>query len=179
MSDDVVLDELAGEYVLGTLDAAERDRFEARLRDDPAAAAAVADWQARLQPLADSRPEAPPARVWDAVARAIGAAPPPDLITIRAGEGDWHELSPGVCRKDLHYDPDTRTASFLMRFDPGASYQAHPHAADEHCLMLEGDLSYGDLELHAGDFHLAPGGTAHAAAVSQHGALVYVQAHAA
>lgn len=51
---------LAGEYVLGTLDASERAAVEAALAEDPALAAAVAAWAMRLQPLADGAGEVPP-----------------------------------------------------------------------------------------------------------------------
>lgn len=64
MADDD-LEGLAGEYVLGTLDASERAEVEARLHREPALAAAVAEWAERLQPLADLAGETePPAIVW-------------------------------------------------------------------------------------------------------------------
>ena len=50
------IEALAAEYVVGTLDADERRAAEARIAADPALAAAVADWQTRLQPLADHEP---------------------------------------------------------------------------------------------------------------------------
>lgn len=54
-------DTLAGEYVLGTLTGGERQAFEAQLRADADLRAAVAAWETRLQPLADSvAPVAPP-----------------------------------------------------------------------------------------------------------------------
>ena len=37
---------------------------------------------------------------------------------------------------------------------PGAAYP-HAHDADEQTLVIEGDLSFGDLALKAGDFHAA------------------------
>ena len=43
--------DLAGEYVLGTLDEAERVAVEARLLREPALAAAIAEWQEKLSPL--------------------------------------------------------------------------------------------------------------------------------
>ena len=49
------------EYALGTLDGPARAAFEAELARDPALRRAVAAWEARLQPLADSvTPVAPP-----------------------------------------------------------------------------------------------------------------------
>ena len=43
--------ELAGEFALGTLDAAERVAVEARLQREPALAKAVLEWQEKLAPL--------------------------------------------------------------------------------------------------------------------------------
>ena len=62
----------AGEYVLGTLDAAERKAFARRLEEDAAARAAVAEWRERLSPLLASAGEVtPPATVWSAIERRI------------------------------------------------------------------------------------------------------------
>ena len=47
------IDVLAGEYVLGTLEAAERAAAHAQRRQDPALDAAIAAWEGRLAPLAD------------------------------------------------------------------------------------------------------------------------------
>jgi anti-sigma-K factor RskA len=56
---------LAGEYVLGTLDAAERRAFSRRLLAEPALVALVADWQERLVPMLLSAPDtAPPESLW-------------------------------------------------------------------------------------------------------------------
>lgn len=64
---------LAGEYVLGTLTAAEAEA----VRNDPAMAAAVAAWEARLAPLYALMPqEAPPPGLWDRIERSLAGAPP-------------------------------------------------------------------------------------------------------
>lgn len=47
-------DMLAAEYVLGTLDAAERAGVDARRASDPALDRAIADWERRLAPLTDT-----------------------------------------------------------------------------------------------------------------------------
>jgi anti-sigma-K factor RskA len=67
------LDGLAAEYVLGALGVEERRAAEARLAADPAFRAAVAEWERRLQPLADAVPPVvPPARVRDRVIATLG-----------------------------------------------------------------------------------------------------------
>jgi anti-sigma-K factor RskA len=66
------LENLAGEYVLGTLDADERAAFERRLAAEPAAQQAVARWRERLAPLAGSiEPITPPASLWSAIESRI------------------------------------------------------------------------------------------------------------
>ncbi|WP_119303162.1 anti-sigma factor [Dongia deserti] len=70
-SDD--LNDLAAEYVLGTLAGAERVAFEARLQRDPAAMRAVARWASHLQPLADAQPPMiPPPHLWQRIERELG-----------------------------------------------------------------------------------------------------------
>lgn len=70
-------DTLAAEYVLGVLDAAERAGVEARIARDPAFAAAVAGWEARLSPLNTAYPEVPPPPALQAriAARLFGEPP--------------------------------------------------------------------------------------------------------
>nr|WP_047167845.1 anti-sigma factor [Sphingomonas sp. Y57] len=73
MADDI--DMLAGEYVLGTLDEAERRAFQRRLLTEPAAVTAVATWQERLSPLLLTVPEdTPPAGLWARIAQGSGPA---------------------------------------------------------------------------------------------------------
>jgi len=70
------IEALAGEYVLGTLDPDERRAAEARIVADPTFRTAVAEWEKRLQPLADTVPEAsPPVAVLARIVAAIDSAP--------------------------------------------------------------------------------------------------------
>ena len=72
-------DKLASEYVLGTLRGRARARFQSLLRYDPGLRQVVAEWEARVTPLAHAASEiAPPARVWLAISRRIAG-------TARAG----------------------------------------------------------------------------------------------
>lgn len=54
MTDDDDIDALAGEYVLGTLDAGERSVVAARRLREPALNSAIVAWELRLAPLADA-----------------------------------------------------------------------------------------------------------------------------
>jgi len=53
MTEDDDIDGLAAEYVLGSLDPAERRQVDARRQTDASLAAAVAAWERRLAPLSE------------------------------------------------------------------------------------------------------------------------------
>lgn len=62
----------AAEYVLGTLDAAERAAFELERTVDPASEAALHAWERRLGPLAQAVPEVRPRpELWTRIAAAL------------------------------------------------------------------------------------------------------------
>ena len=66
--DEALRGKLAAEYVLGTMSARARRRFDIHLRGNPQLRRAVAQWESRLAPLADALPAIePPARVWQAI----------------------------------------------------------------------------------------------------------------
>jgi anti-sigma-K factor RskA len=74
---------LAAEYVLGTLRGRPRRRFEQWLAEDTALAARVADWEARLSPLAGGvDPVHPPERLWRRIEARLAEEP-------RAARGLW------------------------------------------------------------------------------------------
>lgn len=65
----------AAEYVLGTLDARERSRFDTLLMHDAEARAELAYWEHRLGALGLALESVePPAAVWDGVTRELGIA---------------------------------------------------------------------------------------------------------
>ena len=86
-SEESLRDKLAAEYVLGTVSARVRRRFEFYLRANPQLRRAVSQWEARLAPLADALPAIePPARVWQAIKTRLKIGRP-------AGPGFWESLS--------------------------------------------------------------------------------------
>lgn len=69
------LDLVAGEYVLGTLDARERETFAERIKRDDAARRAVIAWDARLAGLGGRVDAiAPPPDVWSRIERSLAGA---------------------------------------------------------------------------------------------------------
>lgn len=77
-------DRLAAEYVLGTLSGAARRRFDVLLPAHPALREAVANWEARLLPLAlKAEPVQPAARVWAAIEDKLGWTAPARAASTR------------------------------------------------------------------------------------------------
>jgi anti-sigma-K factor RskA len=93
------IDALAGEYLLGTLDAAERRTAEARLASDPAFRAAVAAWESRLQPLADgAAPVEPPDGLLERILQRIDGesrSPAANVVALRRRVRRWR-LTSGI-----------------------------------------------------------------------------------
>ncbi len=165
----------AAEYVLGTLEAEDRLRFQEDLAEDPDLQDLVAGWEGRLAGLdGESEPEALPEGLWARISddlTAEGAA----NVTLRADEGEWRVVGQGVEKKILHTDPATGRQSFLMRMAPGSTLRSHPHKLTEECLMIEGELSVGGLRLRAGDYHSIQAGQDHPEIFSQQGALFFIR----
>jgi quercetin dioxygenase-like cupin family protein len=100
---------------------------------------------------------------------------PDDMLTIRADTGDWEDISDKIRKKVLHVDEQSGIETYLLKIEAGAKDAPHIHTSDEHCIVLEGDVCFGEIHLNAGDYHLAPKGSRHEEAYSVHGALLYIQ----
>ena len=76
------------------------------------------------------------------------------FLIVRAGEGAWRPTADaGVRIKLLFVDRERATVTTLVRMEPGARIPAHRHLGLEQCLVLEGDLRSGGIEMSAGDFN--------------------------
>jgi quercetin dioxygenase-like cupin family protein len=95
--------------------------------------------------------------------------------TIRAGEG-WVEFMPGIEFKMLYRDETTGARSLLARLDPGVAMPAHDHGFPEECLVLQGEITIGDITVCAGDYHFAAKGARHGTLTTRTGALLFLRA---
>ncbi|MEO0996103.1 MAG: cupin domain-containing protein [Pseudomonadota bacterium] len=96
-----------------------------------------------------------------------------ELLTVAGAGGDWQETGPGNRVKILRSDDET--LSMLVQLDPGTTFPAHSHPADEETLVLQGETWFGDIHLKAGDYHLAPKGTEHGEVTTETGCTLFIR----
>jgi len=169
-------DVIAAEYVLGLTRSEQRKAIEERLNSDVDLHTCVQRWQDEFAILDAESGETVPNDLFQSVLARIESegAHLPGSITLRAAEAGWLEMSEGVTYRMLREDRTIGRQSFLLRIEPGTVYQSHSHDEDEECLVIEGDLHFGDLELCAGDYHVALKGTIHPAARTVQGCLLHI-----
>jgi anti-sigma factor ChrR (cupin superfamily) len=94
---------------------------------------------------------------------------------VRAGDGEWKELLPGITIKTLHVDREHGTQTSLWRLAAGARIPRHPHSKDEECLVLEGSITHDGETYRQGDYlHTRPG-LRHKEFVAPQGALLMIR----
>jgi len=167
-------DELAAGLALGTLPADQRQAAIDRKGEDAAFHGRVERWERMRAPLGELLPEvAPPPGLLAKIERRLQrSARPVPFTTVRAHQGRWRRLQDGVEFKLLRHDRQTGSEAVLLRMAANAVYAEHQHGGGEETFVIEGDLSFGDLKLAAGDYHYAPPGSAHAPATTTNGCLI-------
>ena len=171
----------AADYVMGVLTDAERAAVERDAAIDPTLAAEIARVNAELAPLLLDAPEVePPPHIFDRIKEKIAESTqgPSGSRTVRATDGKWELICPGIERKLLWHDRARKRATFLIRAQPGAEFPSHEHGEDEEAYVLSGDLSFDELELSAGDYHLARPGVRHPMARTKGGCMLLMTAAA-
>ena len=94
LTSDEVRQALAAEFVLGTLSARVRRRFQSLMRYDAGLRAAVDDWERKLDPLGAGLAERqPPPRVWTSIAARIRADRVRTRTTASSGLRFWRALA--------------------------------------------------------------------------------------
>jgi len=98
----------------------------------------------------------------------------PQLLTIRADEGEWMPAAEGVSVKTLFADEASGTVTTMVKMSPGARLPMHRHLGIEQCLMLDGDFHVNDQVFHKGDYHCAKKGSLHETLFTENGALFLI-----
>lgn len=96
------------------------------------------------------------------------------LTYIRASEGAWRAIAPGVKAKLLSFDSTSQRTTTILRFAPGTRYAPHRHTAVEELYVLEGGCSIAGREMTVGDYHRAEAGTIHHDTSTDDGCLLLV-----
>ncbi len=95
------------------------------------------------------------------------------LADVRRNEDIWVSAGmPGVDMKQLFLEAETGRSTYLLRMQPGVRIPAHFHHDTEQCLVLKGDIGWGDLVYEEGDFIVMGKGTRHPEIHTVHGNLL-------
>jgi anti-sigma-K factor RskA len=98
MNDNDDIAGLAAEYVLGSLDVAERKEVAAQRKTDPALEQAIKDWEGRLGPLSEQFSGVqPPPRVFQSIAFRLSAQENQPVKLTRASFVHGRTIAAGVC----------------------------------------------------------------------------------
>ena len=93
------------------------------------------------------------------------------MITLRADEGEWVEISSGVLVKLLFTDEANSTVTTLVRLKPGAKMESRLHRNLEQWYVLEGEFWVGSQKLGPGDFYIAMPGSNNNVMTTEKGTL--------
>ena len=160
--------ELAAAYALGVLTQHEMRAFEEHLAEGcQICGAEVESFELTTNALGFAACEAEPPESLraDLLMRLNGverlAPRSQGFVSIRASEGQWHEVQAGVMLKQLYVDHENGIATSLVKMLPGTSLPPHSHAGPEQFYVLEGDCHVRGQRLGPGDYHRAEAGSIH------------------
>ncbi len=129
-------------------------------------------------------PVAPPAFVRTKILAAVGPRKLDESLpgahesqTVRADEGKWKTVAPGVRTKKLSKDARRGTFTCLLELAPDAILPAHDHQGGEESYVIQGSCRIGGVALYAGDFHRVEEGAHHGDVIaSAEGCLLLITA---
>ncbi len=170
-------DELAIEFVMGTLSPLEREAVARDRLSDPELDGAIRALEGSLSPMTGlAGTLAPPAGLFDRIVSAIDqeCAELAGKTAVACADGDWQPFLPGIEIKQM-WNPGT----VMLRCRPGAVLPAHPHDQAEHIVVISGDFVVGGRTFRTGDWHSSPAGNDHGEAHTDGGCLLLIQYAAA
>src|SRR5579862_8791085 len=116
-------------FAAGALTEAEHQAMLERRKADAVLARTTLEWEQALAPIAAHlAPLIPPEGLLEKIeARLDRGAGGSRSRTLRAAEGEWIEMGPGIRIKILHRHMESRRQTILLVADPGAVHPAHVH----------------------------------------------------
>ncbi len=171
--------ERAALYVLDLLDLEEKREFAEQLEKDESLRQQVRQFTESAAQLGVAAPGVDPPRSLKAkVLNKTLSGAWHGMHVVRSDEGRWAPSPfPGVSVKKLFAARDLGVVTCLLKMEPGSRYPAHRHTSSELCLVVEGDVSFGDkLTLKAGDFEAAVAGTIHGTISTRDGCVLLIVA---
>jgi len=162
-------EENAALAALGLLSARESAKIPGELVDEMKEAASL---------LAEIVPAVPPApSIKSKLMERVSNLEAKPLADVRRYDDQWvHSGVPGIDLKTLFKDKKSGRTTMLVRMEPGASLPSHRHGDDEQCLVLQGDVRWGELVYEEGDFVVMANETTHPRIHSVHGNLLLIVA---
>lgn len=180
------LEDLAAMYVAGAMSIDEVQLFEQRLESDAEARAAVKSFDdvngLMLQDVSTITPDPTTkanllARIEEDQKTIKDKSSEVKPFILRADQQDWKETGiAGITYRMLFADLENKRMTVLIQLVPGSIYPSHVHDQPEECLILEGDLDFGDYVLNAGDYLRLDVGTSHGEARTKQGCICLVTA---
>ena len=167
------LDELAALDAIGALTDDESDELRRLVESATASeAAALTDYSEAAALIAESlEPVEPPPPLRERLLGTVSGA-----RLIRAGEGTWRAIGPGLRMKRLTSDRKRNTVTLLLEFEAGAKYPGHSHRGAEDSWVVRGSCRFGAVVAREGDlFHVEPG-QHHGDVISESGCLLLIVA---
>jgi quercetin dioxygenase-like cupin family protein len=146
---------------------------ERRDSDDPIGAELAGVIAAGLQPVQMATEQR--ASLRERILERLRDAAPVGTSTLRAHASEWTPLNELVQIRVLRRDEARNDQTILIRLQPGAVIDAHPHTQEEECYVIEGEIEIGDHCVRQGDMHVARPGATHQRLLSRTGALLLVR----
>jgi putative transcriptional regulator len=187
--------ELAALYLAGGLDADERDAFEAHLAEGCAACdrellaldSVCASLAGAVEPVmpsnlariavlaraAESLGELSPQQA-DGVAALVSAIGESVTEILEAARTWAPTVVEGTFLHRLDLEADDRRLRALVRMEPGVRFPAHTHNEAEQCIVLYGDLSFGEERFTAGEYRYWKPGEPQPVQTTEQGCLLLV-----
>ena len=97
------------------------------------------------------------------------------VADVRRDEDNWvHSGMPGIDIKQLFKEASTGRNTYLVRMEPGARMAPHHHGDIEQCLVVKGDIRWGNLVFEEGDFMVMGKDTAHPEVHTVNGVIMLI-----